>query len=67
MIWGLVTNQAQAKLARTGEVIKTANVDVVPAEPRLRLRKLVSNSVYTWLVSHLNTPLIFKIMIVMVM
>ncbi len=47
MIWGKFTNQAQAKLARTGEVIKTANVDVVPAEPRLRLRKLVSNSVYT--------------------
>ncbi|WP_318513932.1 hypothetical protein [Photobacterium leiognathi] len=47
VIWGKFTNQAQAKLARTGEVIKTANVDVVPAEPRLRLRKLVSNSVYT--------------------
>ncbi len=47
VIWGKFTNQAQAKLARTGEVIKTANVDVVSAEPRLRLRKLVSNSVYT--------------------
>ncbi|WP_318510076.1 hypothetical protein [Photobacterium leiognathi] len=47
VIWGKFTNQAQAKLALTGEVIKTSNVDVVPAEPRLRLRKLVSNSVYT--------------------
>ncbi|WP_318515081.1 hypothetical protein [Photobacterium leiognathi] len=47
VIWGKFTNQAQAELARTGDVIKTANVDVVPAEPRLRLRKLVSNSVYT--------------------
>ncbi len=47
VVWGKFTNQAQAELARTGDVIKTTHVDVVPAEPRIRLRKLVSTETYT--------------------